>query len=123
MIKSLVIKRFISCVFIGVSMAASVKAFSQDDSGSVKKPLLASVYSPKEDLYVIKAANVIFPEILQGNEEQASEYVASFCTKKRDYLMKMYDKGELGFAQGYRYSKKRKPSAGVGDADDIGICF
>ena len=56
--------------------------------------LLASTQTKSAPFYFIQQPNVIFPEILKGNEINASEYVASFCNKKRNYLIDIFNKGK-----------------------------
>ena len=56
--------------------------------------LLASANNKSEPFYIIQQPNVIFPEILKGNEANASDYVASFSNKKRNYLVNIFNKGK-----------------------------
>ena len=56
--------------------------------------LLASTKTKPAPFYFIQQPNVIFPEILKGNEANSSEYVASFSNKKRDYLVYIFNKGK-----------------------------
>ena len=42
----------------------------------------------------IKAANIVFPEVLKGNEAESIDYIENFSTKRRDYLIRMYTKGK-----------------------------
>ena len=69
-------------------------SFSQaapDSSGNV---LLATVSKKEIPAYIIKQANVVFPEILKGNEAEAIPYIEKFSSNKRDYLLRMYTKGK-----------------------------
>lgn len=42
---------------------------------------------------ITRAANVVFPEILSGHEDQAMDYVALFSERRRDYLLRTYQRG------------------------------
>ena len=56
--------------------------------------LLASAKTKTAPFYFIQQPNVIFPEILKGNEANSSDYVASFSNKKRNYLVHLFTKGK-----------------------------
>lgn len=40
------------------------------------------------------AANVEFPEILKGNEDASLDYIQKFSEKRREYLIRMHNKGK-----------------------------
>ena len=84
---------FVSVCVIILMMFAT-HAFAQSSTDTSKKILLASVNLKKESHYILKQSNVIFPDILKGNEDLASDYIASFSNKRRDYLVRMYTKGK-----------------------------
>lgn len=50
-----------------------------------------------ENLIVLKKANVVFPEILTGNEEQSIEYVEKFSVARKDYLVRTYNRSKKLF--------------------------
>ena len=56
--------------------------------------LLASAKTKPAPFYFIQQPNVIFPEILKGNEANSSDYVATFSNKKRNYLVQIFTKGK-----------------------------
>jgi hypothetical protein len=84
----------IASVGIVMMMVNSTASFAQNTVDTTKRILLASANLSKSPVYIVKQANVIFPEILKGNEAMASDYIATFCNKKRDYLVSMYTKGQ-----------------------------
>jgi soluble lytic murein transglycosylase-like protein len=47
--------------------------------------------------YITKEANIIFPTVLQGNEEQSLEYIEKFSKNRRDYLIRTYKKSKKYF--------------------------
>jgi len=74
-------------------VAGTVKVYGQSDTDTTKI-LLASANVKKEVFYILKQSNVIFPDILKGNEAMTSDYIASFSNSKRDYLIRMHTKGK-----------------------------
>ena len=80
---------FISIIF---SFSPSSNLFAQyKDTSTI---LLAAAKIKNEPFFFIKQPNVIFPEILKGNEANASEYIATFSAKKRNYLVQIFKKGK-----------------------------
>lgn len=77
-----------------ILMMFSTNAFAQSTTDTSKKMLLASVNLKKNSHYILKQSNVIFPDILKGNEDLCSDYIASFSNNRRDYLVQMYTKGK-----------------------------
>ena len=68
--------------------------YAQNAPDSTKKVLLASLEKRGSTRYIIKEANVVYPEILKGNEAQTLEYIEKFTNNRRDYLVRMYNKGK-----------------------------
>ena len=48
---------------------------------------------------IIKAANVLYPESLQLHINESLDYVQKFSDKKRDYLIRTYQRGKKYFPQ------------------------
>lgn len=72
--------------------AASARRILEDTS----KKSIATV--PKvEEIKTTAAANVLYPQILMGNEDEANSYVEKFAETRRDYLIRMYKKGKSFF--------------------------
>ena len=46
---------------------------------------------------LVKAANVDYPASLQNHKDESLEYVESFISKKREYLIRTYQKGKKFF--------------------------
>ena len=87
---------FMCCLLFGILFLTAQQSFSQSyGTDSSKRKLLASVDKRSSANYFVKEANVVFPEILKGNEEEASEYIEKFCAKRKDYLVRMYKKGKM----------------------------
>ena len=73
-----------------------------------KKPLPAALEKKNPAGPVIKEANVIFPAILSGNEEQSLDYVEKFSENRRAYLIRTYNKGQKLFPQAAAILKLRQ---------------
>lgn len=82
----------------------SVSAQNQKDT--MKIPLLAAAEKIAEVKYIVKKSNVIFPEILKGNEEEMLPYIEKFSNKRREYLVRMYTKGKTYFPKTTAILKK-----------------
>ena len=84
--KPIVIFSFLIVVF-------AINASAHNLTDTSKKLLLASLDKRPEPVYVVKEANIVFPDILKGNEEEALGYIENFSSKRRDYIIGMYNKG------------------------------
>ncbi|MEP7141648.1 MAG: lytic transglycosylase domain-containing protein [Ferruginibacter sp.] len=91
---------FFTLLFIIQSVAA------QNQTDTTRKSLLAALEKKGRQGYTIKRSNVIFPEILKGNEEEMLPYIEKFCSKRRDYLVRMYTKGKSFFPKTTTILKK-----------------
>jgi membrane-bound lytic murein transglycosylase D len=69
--------------------AWSQTSFIKLDADTLKEEHVASSKG-----HVLEESNIEFPEILKGNEEEASDYIEKFSLKRRDYLIRMYAKGK-----------------------------
>ncbi len=76
---------------------AVTPASAQNKKDSSKKLLLAGLDKKEATVYITKEANVVFPELLCGNEEQSLDYIEKFSTKRRAYLIRTYTKGKFFF--------------------------
>jgi membrane-bound lytic murein transglycosylase MltF len=80
---------------IAFSMAAHAQGRFKKDSA--KNIILAAADRKNMDDYVIKAVNVVYPDVLAGAEEQTLDYIEKFSVNRRSYLMRMYTKGKKLF--------------------------
>ena len=94
---------FLLLILLSFAMQA-VSAQNQTDT--TKKILLASLDKKDEARYMIKKSNVVFPEILKGNEDEMLPYIEKFCSNRRDYLIRMYTKGKSFFPKTTSILKK-----------------
>lgn len=80
--------------FFTVILANSVKAGSFADT--TKKRLLASVSANNANIITLEP-NVIFPEVLTGNEKEASLYIEKFSANRRAYIIRTYNRSKKYF--------------------------
>ena len=79
----------IALLFIGPG------GYAQYSSNKISiKKLLAAADRKKEQTCKVKEANVIFPDILKGNEEEAMDYIENFSKRRKAYLVRMHTKGK-----------------------------
>jgi membrane-bound lytic murein transglycosylase D len=97
-------------VLLGVlfTVTAYVPAKAQIKKDSTKKILLAKLDKKEVTTITIKEANVIYPDLLAGNEEQSLEYIEKFSTNRRDYLIRTYNKGKKFFPKAAKILKKHR---------------
>ena len=80
---------------IMILMATSFQTLAaQSLRDSTKKVLLAVAEKRTEPRFITRPSNVIYPEILKGNETETLDYIEKFSKNRRDYLIKMYSKGK-----------------------------
>jgi Transglycosylase SLT domain len=82
--------------FLLIGMAF-IPAKAQVKKDSTKKLLLAKLSKKETPTIVLKEANVVYPDLLCGNEEQSLDYIEKFSTNRRDYLIRTYNKGKKFF--------------------------
>jgi membrane-bound lytic murein transglycosylase D len=80
------------CIFLStLSYAGNMPV---DTSGKV---LLASLNKKDGRVIIIKEANVVFPDVLTGNDEQSIDYIEKFATNRREYIIRTYNKSKKYF--------------------------
>jgi hypothetical protein len=86
-------------VFLGIIAIAAFSNTTMAQGNNVKKILLANLEISKTTniKYVTKEANIVFPTVLQGNEEQSIAYIEKFATNRREYLIRTYKKSKKYF--------------------------
>ncbi len=90
------------------TVAANVTVQAQVKKDSTKKILLAKLDKKEATTITIKEANVVYPDLLAGNEEQSLEYIEKFSTNRRDYLIRTYNKGKKFFPKAVKILKKHR---------------
>ncbi len=95
-------------VFLTLLFAITIyiPAKAQLKKDSTKNILLAKLDKKEAATIIIKEANVVYPDLLAGNEEQSLEYIEKFSTNRRDYLIRTYIKGKKFFPKAAKILKK-----------------
>jgi membrane-bound lytic murein transglycosylase MltF len=83
----------IMCAIVLLLQLIPSFSFADDvnDSSKRKKVL------PKSAEYYTKPSNVVYPSILQGHEDESKSYVEKFATSRKDYVIRMHQKGATNF--------------------------
>jgi membrane-bound lytic murein transglycosylase D len=81
------------CAGIAIALLFSTPIFSQELTTKTNI-LLASNDKKISPVILTKEANIVYPDILKGNEEQTLDYIENFSKKRRDYLIRMFTKGK-----------------------------
>jgi Transglycosylase SLT domain len=89
----------ISITKISLALFSFSPLFAQDVNVGEKKIVFASneIETKTTISYVTKEANIVYPAVLQGNEEQSLEYIEKFSKNRRDYLIRTYKKSKKYF--------------------------
>ncbi len=79
--------------------ALATGSFAKGNPGidTTKKPLLASLDKKEKVEFITKEANIVFPEILCGNEEESLDYIEKFSARRRAYIIRTYNRGKKYF--------------------------
>ena len=99
-LKYFTVSKPIWILFFSLVLGSFTKAFSYTDT--TKKVLLAAVNNKDKTAYITLEPNVIFPDVLTGNEEEAIDYIEKFAANRRAYIIRTYNR-----------SKKYFPKAGA----------
>lgn len=51
----------------------------------------------KEGIIIVKEANIVYPEIFTGNEIQSIDYIEKFSSKRKEYLIRTYNRSKKLF--------------------------
>lgn len=90
--------------FFMVILAPAVKAGSFEDT--TKKKLLAAVSVKDNAGFITLEPNVVFPEVLAGNEQETLAYIEKFSENRRAYLIRTYTRSKKYFPKATAILKK-----------------
>ncbi len=82
-------------LFFSLLLGSVTKANPYADT--TKKPLLASVTKNDNAGFITLEPNVVFPDVLTGNEEDALLYVEKFAVNRRAYIIRTHDRSKKYF--------------------------
>ncbi|MBL7703681.1 MAG: lytic transglycosylase domain-containing protein [Ferruginibacter sp.] len=91
-------------IFFFLLTANIVKADAFADT--TKKKLLAAASAKDNAGFIILEPNVVFPEVLAGNEEDALAYIEKFSNNRRAYLIRTYNRSKKYFPKATAILKK-----------------
>ncbi len=80
-------------LFIVTTINSDVIASSQDTTILLANNNISTPASVK----IIKVANIVYPESFEEDKQQYIDYVQKFSNKKRDYLIRTYQRGKKYF--------------------------
>ncbi|MFM6924809.1 MAG: lytic transglycosylase domain-containing protein [Ferruginibacter sp.] len=89
-------------LFFTILISGSVKANLFADTA--KRPLLAAAKTNTG--FITLEPNVVFPDILTGNEEQTLSYIEKFSENRRAYLIRTYNRSKKYFPKATAILKK-----------------
>jgi len=78
----------------GIAYNATAGSFTDSTK---KKTQLAALNKKAKVEYSTIPSNVLFPESLNGNEEETLEYIEKFATNRRAYIIRTYNRGQKFF--------------------------
>ena len=82
--------------FTGAAHLSATAQHKHKKPHAVKKRQVNTVV--KEDIDCNNSdTNIIFPELLSGNEEESLDYIEKFSNNRRAYLIRTYNKGKKYF--------------------------
>ena len=88
------------------SFFGSHKAIAHAPADTGKKVLLAYRGKSENRSFILREANVVFPTLLAGNEEQSMDYIEKFSNNRREYLIRTYKRGKRFFPKAGAILKK-----------------
>lgn len=93
-------------LFFSLALGSFTKVFSYTDT--TKKKLIAAVKSKEKIGVITLEANVVYPEVLTGNEEQTLLYIEKFAANRRAYLIRTYNRSKKYFPSASKVLAKHK---------------
>lgn len=96
--KKTISRFFTSCLLpVMLSLFMIQGAYAGVRSDSSHKPLPSSHDKTDKTQYITIESNVIFPEVLAGNEVQMMDYIEKFAGNRKDYLVRTYNRSKKYF--------------------------
>ncbi|MBK8522163.1 MAG: transglycosylase SLT domain-containing protein [Ferruginibacter sp.] len=92
---ALKVSKSIWIFFFIILLAASAKAGLSADT--TKKRLLAATSAKDNAAYITLEPNVVFPEVLAGNEQETIAYIEKFSENRRAYLIRTFTRSKKYF--------------------------
>ena len=101
---NLKVSKAVWILFFTVVVTGSLKANPFADT--TKKKFLAATSAKENSEFIILEPNVVFPNVLTGNEEAALAYIEKFSENRRAYLIRTYVRSKKYFPKATAILKK-----------------
>ena len=88
------------------TLSLSILAKANPFADTSKKKLLAAATLKDNAAFITLEPNVVYPEVLTGNEDQAATYIEKFSTNRRSYLIRTYNRSKKYFPKASAILKK-----------------
>ena len=90
-----IVSKSVWILFFSMVFSSFTKANSYTDTS--KKQLIAAVTKKNNAGFITLEANIVFPDILTGNEKEALLYIEKFSINRRAYLIRTYNRSKKYF--------------------------
>ena len=101
---NLKVSKAVWILFFTVVVTGSLKANPFADT--TKKKFLAATSAKENSKYITLEPNVVFPDVLTGNEEATLAYIEKFSENRRAYLIRTYVRSKKYFPKATAILKK-----------------
>lgn len=81
-------------ILCGLFLITTITSDGYAGSGDTTILLANNITISPATVTIEKVANIVYPLSFEADKKQYLDYVEKFSNKKRDYLVKMYDKGQ-----------------------------
>ena len=102
-------KTFVSVFGISLFFAISINdSFANtivNPTDTIRNTLLASL-DKSEETVVVQQANIVYPDILAGNEDESIDYVENFSSRRKNYIINTYNRSKQLFPKAEAILKK-----------------
>ena len=92
-----ILSKILCSFFILLPVSFSAKAVLSADTTQLLANNTGDISPNSFTRTVIKEANIIYPSSLQAHMDESLDYVQKFSNKKRDYLIRTYQRGKKYF--------------------------
>ncbi|MFT3909889.1 MAG: lytic transglycosylase domain-containing protein [Ferruginibacter sp.] len=103
-------KTFVSVFGISLFFAISINnSFANtivNPADTIRNTLLASLDKKADETIVVQQANIVYPTILAGNEDESIDYVENFSSRRKNYLVNTYNRSKQLFPKAEAILKK-----------------
>ena len=95
-------------IFFMTAASAGFANTKLNNTDTSRKAVLTSVDKKVEKRVILQEANIVYPDILLGNEAESIDYVEKFSAKRKDYLIRTYNRSKKMFPKVENIFKKHQ---------------